>query len=256
LTCDNSQITPYIDYTFGQDTQPPVVSISSPLNNATVQGTVSVNVNATDNTSISNVQMYVDSTLLATDASAPYQFSWNTAQVSNGSHILTAIATDAFGNTARSSTTVNVNNSQSFSLYVNCGGPEVVNNGVDYQKDKGYLGASNTFANNSIQYNNPVYNTGRYGGANFAYQFPVPDGNYSVTLKFSENYFTAPNKRIFNVDINGTRVISNLDIFKQVGYGKPYDLTFSETVSNGIINIAFTETLDWAIISGIVIQSH
>ncbi len=73
-------------------------------------------------------------------------------------------------------------------------------------------------------------------------------------MKFSENYFSAPNKRIFSVNINGTQVISNLDIFKQVGYGKPYDLTFPVTVSNGVINIAFINVLDWAIISGIAIQ--
>jgi len=256
LTCDNSQVTPYIDYTFGRDTQPPTVSITSPLNNATVQGTVNATVSATDANGIANVQMYVDSTLIASDRSSPYQFSWDSTRFSNGKHVLTAIATDTFGNAAQISTTVNINNASSYSLCINCGGSEVMYGGLDYKNDMGYSGASNVYTNNSIQYANSIYNSGRYGGKDFDYTFPVSNGNYSVTLKFSENYFQAPNKRIFSVSLNGSQVISNLDIFKQVGYGKPYDLTFPITVTNSSINIMLIDSIDWAIISGIAIQSR
>lgn len=256
LTFDASQITPYIDYTFDQNVDLPVVSITAPLDNGTVQGSVTVRVNATDTVGISTVQLYVDSTLLSSTNSAPYQFSWNTKQVSNGKHVLTAVATDTAGNTAKTSITVNVNNSSSFSLRVNCGGPEVVYNGLSFKSDMGYLGASNVFTNKSVPYANPVYNSGRYGGTNFAYQFPVANGNYTVVLKFSENYFHAPNQRVFSASINGNPVISNLDIFKVAGFGKPYDLSFPITVTDQLVNIAFTKVKDWPIISGIAIVAR
>jgi hypothetical protein len=38
-----------------------------------------------------------------------------------------------------------------------------------------------------------------------------------VTLKFSEDYWTAAGKRIFNVILNGTTVLSNFDIFADAG---------------------------------------
>ncbi|MGC1829305.1 MAG: MBG domain-containing protein, partial [Candidatus Acidiferrales bacterium] len=91
---------------------PPMVSISSPANNATVSGTVTVTATATDKVGVTQVQIYLDgTTLFATFASTPYTYSWNTTSVANGIHTLTAEATDAVGNNATSAAvTVTVNN--------------------------------------------------------------------------------------------------------------------------------------------------
>lgn len=92
------------------DTTPPTVSISSPTTGTTVSSTVSVQVAASDNVGVATVTLSVDGVLLASDTAAPYAFSWNTTTASNGSHTLTAQATDAAGNNASTSTVVNVSN--------------------------------------------------------------------------------------------------------------------------------------------------
>jgi len=95
-----------------QDTIAPTISITSPTANAIVAGTISVSANATDNVGIMGVQFIVDGgNVGAEDATAPYSVLWNTTSVADGSHIITARARDAAGNTTVSNgVTVNVLN--------------------------------------------------------------------------------------------------------------------------------------------------
>ena len=52
---------------------------------------------------IANVAFYLDGkTKLANDTTSPYQYRWNTASGSRGTHALTAVATDLAGNSATS----------------------------------------------------------------------------------------------------------------------------------------------------------
>ncbi len=93
----------------GPDTTPPIVSITAPLNGATVSGTTSVTASASDNVGVSKVEFYLDGALQSTDTTSPYSWSWNTTTTTNGTHGLTAIAYDAAGNSGNSaavSTTV------------------------------------------------------------------------------------------------------------------------------------------------------
>ena len=46
------------------------------------------------------------------------------------------------------------------------------------------------------------------------------DATYTVNLHFAETYWTAAGKRIFNVNINGTRVLANFDVYALVGGDK------------------------------------
>jgi hypothetical protein len=93
------------------DTTVPTTAITSPANNATVSGTVSVNASASDNVAVSKVEFYVNGTLKGTVTAAPFSFSWNTTSVTNNSYTLTAKAYDVAGNVGQSSTvTVTVNN--------------------------------------------------------------------------------------------------------------------------------------------------
>ena len=95
-------------------TPPPTVSISSPANGASVNGTVTVNATAAaaSGATISQVQLQVDGANVGSaDTSLPYNFSWNSASVSNGSHTLRAVATDSNNASTTSATvTVTVNN--------------------------------------------------------------------------------------------------------------------------------------------------
>jgi hypothetical protein len=86
------------------DVQPPSVAISSPTG-GTVSGIVPINVTASDNVGVTRVDLLVSGTLLASDISAPYAFSWDSTALAGSSASLVARAYDAAGN-ATSSTAV------------------------------------------------------------------------------------------------------------------------------------------------------
>ncbi len=94
----------------GGDTQPPTVSITNPINGATVSSTVIISANASDNVAVASVQFFVDGAAIGTDGAPPYTFSWDSTSVSNGTHTITAKATDTSGNAASASITVTVMN--------------------------------------------------------------------------------------------------------------------------------------------------
>ena len=80
---------------------PPSVSITSPSSGATVSGTIAVTTNVSANTI--SVQLKADGANVgAAVTSAPFSLSLNTTTLANGSHTLTAVASDAAGQTAAS----------------------------------------------------------------------------------------------------------------------------------------------------------
>lgn len=94
------------------DTTAPTVSIASPNANATVSGLVAVDASAMDNVGVTRVDLVVNGVQVASDTSAPFAFSWNSAQVADGPATLVAYAYDAAGNYSASSTVrVSVRNS-------------------------------------------------------------------------------------------------------------------------------------------------
>jgi len=90
------------------DTQAPSVSIVSP--GATVKGTVNIDVNATDNLSVTRVELYVGGTLLASDTTGPYSFAWDTTGRADGAVSVVAKAYDSSGNVGSSTINVTVAN--------------------------------------------------------------------------------------------------------------------------------------------------
>ncbi len=90
------------------DTLAPATSISSPTNGASVAGVVSINATATDNRSVSKVEFYIDNSLVSTQTSAPYTYSWDTSALGgNTQHALYTKAYDA-ANNITTSATINV----------------------------------------------------------------------------------------------------------------------------------------------------
>ena len=87
----------------------------------------------------------------------------------------------------------------------------------------------------------PLYQAERYGNSTYTFSGLPAGVPYAVTLKFSEDYWTAAGQRIFNVFLNGATVLSNFDIFADSG-GEYIadDKTFNTTVnSSGQIVIQF-----------------
>lgn len=81
-----------------KDTTPPTVGITSPAGGTTLGGITSVGVSASDNVGIAKVDLNVNGALYASDASAPFAFTWDTTSLGNANVTLTATAHDAAGN--------------------------------------------------------------------------------------------------------------------------------------------------------------
>lgn len=93
------------------DTQAPSAALTAPVAGQTVSGLVAVNMSASDNVGVIRADLKVNGTVVATDTSAPFGFSWDSAGVANGTATLTVAAYDAAGNAGASpSVAVNVAN--------------------------------------------------------------------------------------------------------------------------------------------------
>ena len=80
------------------DNTAPTVRLTAPAANASVHGTTTVTATASDNTAVTKVELYINSSLLGVDTSSPYSFSWDTTKLPNDSQLLTAKAYDSAGN--------------------------------------------------------------------------------------------------------------------------------------------------------------
>jgi beta-lactam-binding protein with PASTA domain len=85
------------------DTIDPEVRIVSPVDDATVGGTVTIEAEASDAGGIGGVWFEIDGQPVGTeDTTAPWTYAWSAAASGPGAHILTAIARDMAGNAVRS----------------------------------------------------------------------------------------------------------------------------------------------------------
>jgi fibronectin type 3 domain-containing protein len=87
------------------DTIPPMVSITSPAQGATVLGFVTVTANASDNVAVAGVQFKADGVNIGSEITKGlYSVIWDTSGLTSGaSHTLTAVARDTSNNTTTSS---------------------------------------------------------------------------------------------------------------------------------------------------------
>jgi len=164
-------------------------------------------------------------------------------------------AVDAFGNSVAStqqSATTQAAASGSEVLAIAAGGPAENNSGGG---DYGFVadeyfngGGDNAVTSATINLTQPgvnaapmaVYQHGRSGA--FTYTIPglTAGAQYSVLLHFAETYFKAAGAREFNVAINGTSVLTNLDVYATVGANAALLETFTATAnSSGDMVIAF-----------------
>jgi hypothetical protein len=123
---------------------------------------------------------------------------------------------------------------------VNAGGSAyTASNGIVYSADKNFSGGSVFKVTGAISNttDDVLYQSERFG--TFGYDIPLNDGTYEITFKFAEIFQLASLKRQFDVLVESNAVISNLDIFNQVGAQKAYDVVKAVTVTDGTLNIDF-----------------
>jgi hypothetical protein len=128
-------------------------------------------------------------------------------------------------------------------VHVNAGGGAYASaSGQAWTADANYSGGYTWSVTNPIANTNDpaLYQTCRYG--NFSYNYAVPNGTYTVTLKFAEPTYSRVGARIFNVAINNAAALTNFDIFAAAG-GEfiALDKTFTVNVTGGQISVQFSQ---------------
>jgi peptidoglycan/xylan/chitin deacetylase (PgdA/CDA1 family) len=166
------------------DTTKPTVSIISPVASTTLSGSVTINVQATDNIGVTGVKFYLDGSQVGSeDITSPYQTIWNTSSSTNGVHSLFAVARDAQGNSATSTAIlININN-----LVAQTG---TITIAVSVVNDNG---GTKQVANFPISINGNTFTSG------VAKMFPV--GSYVIT-KVTDAQYTSSFSG--NCDTNGS----------------------------------------------------
>ena len=76
----------------------PAVKIMEPADGSTVNQTLTISVNATDNVGVTKVAIAIDGVVVSNLTSAPYNLSWDTLTVPDGAHVINATGYDSAGN--------------------------------------------------------------------------------------------------------------------------------------------------------------
>jgi hypothetical protein len=142
---------------------------------------------------------------------------------------------------------------------INSAGPAV----SPFVADKDFTGGGTINHANTIDLSavtNPapmaVYQTARVG--NFTYVIPgfSPGSSHTVRLHFAETFFGTAGSRTFNVNINGTQVLTNFDIFATAG-AKNKAIVEQFTVNanaGGQYVVQFTSVVNQSLLSGIEVH--
>ncbi len=140
---------------------------------------------------------------------------------------------------------------------INCGGSRYeAKDGTIYKGDRLFFGGKTTSAGSSIAgtEDDILYRSQRSGV--FSYALPVADGDYDLTLKMSELFKTQANQRTFDIEIEGQKVVRQLDIYARTGRkAHAYDITVPVSIDDGTLNIRFVAKRGSPQVNGIVVQN-
>ena len=109
-----------------------------------------------------------------------------------------------------------------------------------------------------------LFQSFRFGRHKLQYDLPLPNGDYRVELYFTEPWHGTGGSvstdceglRIFDVAINDSLVIDDLDIWAESGHDGALKKVVQTKVTNGILHIRFPEVkVGQAIICGIAVAS-
>jgi Malectin domain len=138
---------------------------------------------------------------------------------------------------------------------INCGGAALTDqNGSSWSADNSFVGGQTYSTSAAIQNTTQgiLYQSERYG--NMKYQIAVPSAQqYRIVLHFAEIYFDTTGKRIFNVFIEGVKVLNSLDLVLTTG-AKNTATQFviaGVNVLDGVLDVEFVTLVDNAKISAI-----
>ena len=180
------------------------------------------------------------------------------------------------------STAVKGDSTLNYVYRINCGGDEYVDEfGQKWLRDdtafsrswaqdfpglSPYLG-SQRMTNDPIQGTNDweLIQSFRFGRHRLSYNFPLPDGRYRLELYFIEPWHgtgggegtDCEGLRIFDVAVNDSIVIDDLDIWAEAGHDRLLKKTVECDVRGGALHLAFPEVkAGQAVISAIAIAAY
>ena len=91
--------TPIAVYVDNQDDIAPSGQIQNPIPGQTVNGTISIEIIATDNIGVDNVELSINGISRDTLSDFPYVYDWDTSQeIDDQSHVISAVVSDTSGN--------------------------------------------------------------------------------------------------------------------------------------------------------------
>lgn len=119
-------------------------------------------------------------------------------------------------------------NADNVLLAINCGGEAFKDSkDVQYLEDSYVEGGQSSDFGSQFEIKNTddqlAYQTERWSETDITYTLPVPEGKYSLVLKFSEVYFNSSNEKVFDIFFGNKKIIANLDIFSKVGKSTALD---------------------------------
>ena len=223
---------------------------------------------------------------VGTDGTVDVPVTLTNSSADGGLNYFIAVAADDEGETGLTSNTVvlrydenAVTQPADVVFAVNAGGSEyTAADGTVYQADTNFDGGQTSAAGSAGIPSDPeidnttddtLYHTERYG--DFGYDVPVANGTYEVTLQFAEIYQgvssddspdssgptdgTNENDRVFNASIEGQQVLSNYDLYAEVGPLTATEETYTVEVTDGELNVDFTTVYDNAKVSAIRVEN-
>ncbi|MDO4758085.1 MAG: malectin domain-containing carbohydrate-binding protein [Rikenellaceae bacterium] len=110
----------------------------------------------------------------------------------------------------------------------------------------------------------PLFQSFRFGRHKLNYRFAVPDGNYRIELYFVEPWHGTGGSwgtdceglRIFDVAVNGERVVDDLDIWAEKGHDGALKVVVEAEAKDGELKIDFPEVkAGQAVISAIAVAT-
>ncbi|MBT1704798.1 Ig-like domain-containing protein [Chryseosolibacter indicus] len=93
-----------------KDANQPEVSFTNMSENMSVWNTVNISLDTKDSKSISSIEVFIDGNLLTTLTSAPFEASWDSNTVPDGTHNIKAVVSDQAGNKTEKEIKINVQN--------------------------------------------------------------------------------------------------------------------------------------------------
>ncbi len=150
---------------------------------------------------------------------------------------------------------------------VNAGGSNyTAADGTDYVNDTKFDGSFSDSAGTTVDtsltientQDDPLYQTERYSDP-LSYSMPVEDGTYEVTLQFAEIWHGEGlggngdddgggdgevGDRVFNASIEGEQVLTDYDIYADVGALNATEKTFTVEVTDGELNVELDASVD------------